>query len=54
MTLLSYRLSSHVRLFAAVALPIEIAEGLQPLRDRLAELEAENAGLRARLAAAAP
>lgn len=32
----------------------EIAEGLQPLRDRLAELEAENAGLRARLAAAAP
>lgn len=32
----------------------EIAQGLQPLRDRLAALEAENDGLRARLAAAGP
>lgn len=32
----------------------EIAEGLRPLRDRLAALEAENAGLRAKLGAAAP
>ena len=30
----------------------EIAQGLQPLRDRLAQLEAENEALRARLAAA--
>jgi len=32
----------------------EIAEGLQPLRDRLGQLEAENQALRAQLAAAPP